>query len=141
MAQNYISSETHNWYMCQTWGAETQNLGFKTDDAPKKKSNYFAYLGTYVLFVEQPVVSMSLNNGPIQWLLEAGWEGQPAPIWKCMSGIGDPQFTFPLLPNYLFYTNLTLVFIGYFLTKNKASLLTFNVWKVEKNMQHRLMPV
>ena len=31
-----------------------------------------------------------------------------APIWKCMSGIGDHRFTFfmDLLPNYTFYTNL-----------------------------------
>ena len=30
------------------------------------KSKYFAYLDTYVLFVEQPVVSLSLCNGAIQ---------------------------------------------------------------------------
>ena len=32
------------------------------------------YLGTYVRFVEQPVVSLSLYNGAIQWLMEAEWE-------------------------------------------------------------------
>ena len=38
-------------------------------------SNYFVNLSTYVLFVEQPVVSLPLYNGAILWLLEAGWEG------------------------------------------------------------------
>ena len=27
-----------------------------------------------VLFVEQPVVSLSLSNGAIQWLVGVGWE-------------------------------------------------------------------
>ena len=44
--------------------------------------NYFAYLRTYVLFVEQPVVSLSLYNGAIQWLTEFVWKGQTAPFEK-----------------------------------------------------------
>ena len=60
-----------------------------------------------VFFVEQPVVSFSLYNGAILWLMEAGWDGPvyiTAPIWKGMSGIGDHRFIFliHLLPNYTF---------------------------------------
>ena len=70
-----------------------------TDDFPRRsgRSKYFAYLGTYVLFVEQPVVSLWLNNRVNHWLSEPGWDGQQrliAPVWKCMSGIGDHRFTF-----------------------------------------------
>ena len=65
------------------------------------------------------------------------------PIWKCRSGIGDHRFIFftDLLPNYTFYTNLTFLFIGYLLTEDVTSLITFSLWKVEKIMQYRLMPV
>ena len=69
--------------------------------------------------------------------------GLTAPIWKCMSGIGDHRFTFlmDLLSNYTFYTNLTLFPITRFLIEDVTSLIVFNLWKVEKIMQHRLMPV
>ena len=56
---------------------ETQNLG-SHKSFPKKElggQKNFSYLGTYVLFVEQPVVSLSLYNGAIQWLVGTGWEG------------------------------------------------------------------
>ena len=46
------------------------------------RSNNFAYLGTYGLFVEQPLVSLSLYNGAIQWLAESVWEGQTVPFEK-----------------------------------------------------------
>ena len=65
------------------------------------------------------------------------------PIWKCRSGIGDHRFPFfmDMLPNYTFYTNLTSLFIGYLFTEDVTSMITFNLWKVEKIMRPRLMLV
>ena len=80
------------WYkieaLIQNWGGGGGGGGLKC----------FAYLDTNVLFVEQLVVTLTLYNGAIQWLMEAGWEGQTAPIWKCMSGIGFHRLI-DLLPN------------------------------------------
>ena len=47
---------------------------FYIDNFPRRsgRSKYFAYLGTYMLFVEQPVVSLSLYNGANEWLLGPG---------------------------------------------------------------------
>ena len=66
--QNYISSETHNWYVYTIWEIETQNLWFtqmpsQGEMGGRKKC---ACLGTHKLFVEQPVVSLSLYNGATQ---------------------------------------------------------------------------
>ena len=38
--------------------------------------NIFSHLGTYVLFMEQPVVCLSLYNRANHWFLEPGWGGQ-----------------------------------------------------------------
>ena len=59
------------------------------------------------------------------------------PIWKCMSGIGDHQFIFliDLLPNYTFYTNLTISSIGYILKEDVTNLMTFNLWKIKKSAE------
>ena len=118
MIQNSISSETHNWYVCATWEIEPKKSRFNTDDFPGRsgRSKYFAYLGTYMLFVDQPVVSLSFSHRANQWLLELEWDGQQhltAPIWKCVPGI-DHRFTFfmYLLSNYTFYTNLTIFSIS-----------------------------
>ena len=144
MIQNSISSETHNWYVCATWEIEPKKSRFNTDDFPGRsgRSKYFAYLGTYMLFVDQPVVSLSLSHRANQWLLESEWDGQQhltAPIWKCMPGIGDHRFTFLtyLLSNYTFYTNLTIFSVSRLLI-DVTNLIVFNLWKVT---QHRLMPV
>ena len=55
----------------------TQKSRVYTDDFPRRsgRSKYFAYLGTYVLFVKPRVVSLSLYNGTNQWLLKPGWDG------------------------------------------------------------------
>ena len=84
--------------------------------------------------MEQPLVSLSLYNGAIKWLMETAWEGPTGPFEKCMSGIGDHRFTFliDLLPNYTFCTNLTTLSIGYLLREDVTSLITFNSWKVGK---------
>ena len=84
--------------------------------------------------------------GPFSGWWRLVWRTSPVsnpPIWKCRSGIGDHRFPFfmDLLPNYTFYTNLTFLFIGYLLTEDVTSMITFNLWKVEKVMQHHLMPV
>ena len=79
----------------------------------------FADLGNYVPFVEQPVVSLSLYNGAIQWLMEARWEElvnstrshlkmEVRKRWLPIHIFMD------LLSNYTFYTNLTLLSIGVF---------------------------
>ena len=56
---------------------------------------------------------------------------------QCMSGIGDCRFTFliDLLINYTFYTNLTILSIGYLLMEDVTSLIMFSLWNVEKSMQ------
>ena len=51
-----------------------------------------------------------------------------------MSGIGDHRFIclIDLLPNYTFYTNLTILSIGYLLIEDVTNPMTFNLRKVEK---------
>ena len=81
---------------CTKHQIENQNLGFKhtASQGGVGGPNIFAYLGTYVLFVEQPVVSLSLYNGAIQWPAESVSEGQTAPFEKvCQkSVITDSNF-------------------------------------------------
>ena len=79
--------------------------------------------------------SLLLYNGATQWPMEADGDGNgqqysTAPIWKCRAGIGDHRITFPidLLPNYTFFTNLTIFSIGWLLMEDVTSLLT--LWKV-----------
>ena len=57
-----------------------------------------------------------------------------APIWKCMSGIGDHWFTFlvDLLSNYTLYTNLTISSIRRLLIEDVTRLKAFSLWKVKK---------
>ena len=119
--QNCISSETHKWYMYKTWKIEPINLWFTQmpTQGGVGGQNIFACLSTNVLFVEHPVVSLSLYTGAIQWLMEPSGKDQLVsnpPIWKHRSGIGDHRFTFfmDLFPNYTFYTNLTILFIWVF---------------------------
>ena len=50
-------------------GFRVYKIGF-----PSRRGKIFAYHSTYVLFVEQSVVSLPLYNGAIQWLVEAEWE-------------------------------------------------------------------
>ena len=79
--------------------------------------------------------SLLLYNGATQWPMEADGDGNgqqysTAPIWKCRAGIGVHRITFPidLLPNYTFFTNLTIFSIGWLLMEDVTSLLT--LWKV-----------
>ena len=74
--QNSIWPETHNWCMYTIWEIETQNLWFRQilSQGEMGGPKIFACLSTYGLFVEQPVVSLLLYNGAVQWLMEAGWE-------------------------------------------------------------------
>ena len=57
--------------------------------------------------------------------IQAGWEGQTVPIWKCLPGIDDHRFTFlvELLPDYTFYANLTILYIGSLLIEDVTSLI------------------
>ena len=135
----------HYWYMYQTWEIETitdtctkherlkpllihvpnmrdwnQKSRVQTDGFPRR-AKYFAYFATYVLFVEQHVASLPLYSGTIQWLVKAG--------------LGDT------LRNYTFCTNVTILSIGYLLIEDVTSLIKLTLWKVEKSMQHHLMPV
>ena len=66
-----------------------------------------------------------------------------APIWIYRSGIGDHRFKFftNFLPNYTFYTNLSILLIVYLLIEDVTCLMTFNWWTVQKITQRRFMPV
>ena len=57
-----------------------------------------------------------------------------APIWKYRSGFGDHRFTFfiDLLPNNIFYTNLTNIVHWVVVYKDVAYLITLNLGEVEK---------
>ena len=94
MTLNCISSETHIWYMYQTWEIETPNLGFTqmASQGGVGGQNILLILAPMCFFVEQPVVSLLLYNRAIQWLMEAGWEGHlkmPLPF----ENIGQYYFT------------------------------------------------
>ena len=136
MIQNCISSETHNCYMYTIWEIETQKLWLTQMPSQGEMAGrkIFVCLSTYRLFVEQPVVSYSLCNGPLsgRWR-ESGNDQQclVAPIWKYRSGFGDHRFTFfiDLLPNYTFYTNLTNIVHWVFAYRDVAHLIRLNLGK------------
>ena len=56
-----------------------------TDAFPKRKGGrkVSTCLSTYGLFVEQSVVSLSLYNGAIQWLMGIVWE------WPAVFSLSD----------------------------------------------------
>ena len=119
LTRNCISSKTHNWYMDIPWEIETPNLGIPQTASLGELGGYdILFISAPIcISVKQPLVSLSLFNGTIQWLIGAGWEGQrylTTPIWKCRSGIEDHRFTILMdfIPNYTFYTNLKIVSIG-----------------------------
>ena len=87
-------------------------------------------------YITGPISGCSSQDGTSQQHLTA-------PIWKCMSGIGDHRFNFfmDLHSNYTLYTNLTIFSIMRLLMEDVTSLIVFNQIKVEKIMQYRLMPV
>ena len=128
---------------------ETPNLRFtqKPSQGEVGGQNMFACLSIYVFFFLNNLWSVSRYiMGPFIGRWRQGRNGQhllAAPIWQYRSGIGDHQFKIftDLLPNYTFYTNLSILFIGYLFIENVTSLMTFNLGKVQKIMQHRLMPV
>ena len=126
---------------------ETSNLGFMQMASQRGVGVKLFCLSWHLCaFLEQPLVSVSLYYEPFSgwWrLCGRGKQHQTAPNWKCMSGIGDNRFTclMDLLTNYTFYTNLTILSIGYLFIQDVTSLITFNLWKVEKSLQDRLMPI
>ena len=99
-----------------------------------------------ILWNNLHVVSLSLCNGAIQWLVGVGWEWPVVfnrfPLQMYAWNRWSPIHIFiDLLPNYTFYKNLTILSAGYLRITDVTSLITFNLWKVEKSMKHRLMPV
>ena len=148
MIQNRTSSETHNWYVYATWETEPKHLGFTqmTFQGVVEGQNILLILSPICLlwnnlwsvcrYIIGPVSGCSSQDGTSQQHLAA-------PIRKYMSGIGDHRFTFPmdLLSNYTFYINLTIFSIRRLLIEDVTSLMVFNLWKVEKITQHRLMLV
>ena len=146
--QNRISSETYNWDVHATWEIEPKNLGFTqmTSHGGVECQNILLILASMCFlwnnlwsvcrYITRPITGCSSQDRPVNNILTA-------PIWKCMSGIGDYRFTFlvDLFSNYTFYTNLTIFSIRILLIEDVTSLIVFNIWKVEKIMQHRLMPV
>ena len=119
---------------------------FYTDNFLRRSGRlmYFAYHGT-LLFVEQPVVSFSLYNRANQWLLESGWDGSTTFNSSSLKMYGRNRwsltFLVDLLSNYTFYTNLIIFSFRRLLIEYVTSLIVFNLWQIEKIMQHGLMPV
>ena len=138
--------------MC-TQHERTPKSRIYTDDFPRSgRSKYFAYFGNYVLFLDQPVVSLSLYNRANQWLL------QPAPtrmgqinnigpshlkmeVRNCQEKLVISHFSWICFQITHLYTKLTIFFIRRLLKEDVTSPIVFNLWKVEKIIQHRLMPV
>ena len=141
MTQSVISSETHTWYMYTAWEIETPNLGLTQMASP------WGVGGQNIMLI-LALMCFLWNNlwsvcryvmGSLSGWWRLGRNGLcylTAPLWKCRSRIGDHRFIFfmDLLPNYTFYTNLTTPSIGYLLIEYVTSLITFNLWKVEKSM-------
>ena len=148
VTQKCISSETPNWCMYTICEIETPNLWF-TQMPSRGEVVVIRFLIVLALmcFLWHNLWSVSRYiMGPFSGWWRPGGNGQrylAAPIWIYRSGFGDHRFNFfmDLLPNYTFYTNLSILFTGYLFIEDVASLMTFNVLKVQKIMQHRLMPV
>ena len=126
----------------------TPKAGVYTDGFPRRSGRlkYYAYLGTYVLFMQQSVVILSLYNGAIQWLMEAGWEGSAISNhshWEIY--VSNPWWPIHIFHGFaskmIFYTNRTIFSIGHLLIDDVTSLIRFNLLKLETNKQHRLIPV
>ena len=113
---------------------KTQNLWFMQMPSQGETGGrkIFAFLSTYSLFVEQPVVSWSFSG----WWRLCGNDQQclAAPNWKYRSGFGDHRFTFfiDLLPNSTFYTNLINIVHLVVTYRDVAHLIMLNWGKVEK---------
>ena len=112
MIQNRISSETHNWYVFATWEIGPKNLGFT------QRTSQGGVEGKIILLILAPMSFLWNNLGSVCRYIMGQFNGYSsqygkgqqhlaAPIWKCMSGIGDHRFIFlmDLLSNYTFYTN------------------------------------
>ena len=112
----------------------------ETDGFPRKsrRLKYFACLGTYVLLWNNMWSVCHYVIGPFGGWWRLGGSGKPSPFQKCMLGIG--VHLVDLLPNYTFYTHLTILSIGYFLVKDVKIMWHDTLLKVEKSMQHRLTP-
>ena len=148
VTQNCISSETHNWYMYTIWEIITPNLWFTQMPCRGEVGvKRFLLVLALMCFLWNNLWSVSRYIiGPFSGWCRQGGNGQhylAAPIWRYRSGSGDHRFKFlmDMLPNYTFYTNLSILFIGYLLIEDVTSLMTLNLWKVQKITQHRLMPV
>ena len=118
VTQNYISSETHNWYMYTIWETETQNIWFtQMPSQGEVGGQIFLLVLAFMGFLWNNLWSVSRYiMGPFSGWWRQDGNGQhylAAPIWKYRSGTGDHRFKFflDLLPNYTFYTNLSILFI------------------------------
>ena len=108
------------------------------DAFPKEKweVKWFLLVSALMCFLWNNLWSVShYMMGPFNGWWRQGGNGQhylAAPIWIYRSGIGDHRFKIlmDLLPNYTFYTNLSILFIGYLLIEYVISLMTFNLWKI-----------
>ena len=103
MTQNCISSETHKWYMCQSWEIESQHLWFK------QMVSLGGVGGQNTLFILAPMCflwnklwsvcryAIGTFRGSSAHGGCRGGKGKPPPFKNCMSGIGDYRFTFLFL--------------------------------------------
>ena len=126
--------------MYTIWEIETPNLWFTQMPTQRVMGGrkIFACLSTYIGFLWNKLWSVSRYiMGPLsgRWRL-CGNDQQclAAPIWIYRSGFGDHRFTFfiDLLPNYIFYTNLTNIVHWVVVYRDVAHLITLNLGKVEK---------
>ena len=92
--QNRISSEIHNWYLYATWEIKPKNLGFTqmTCQGGVEGQNILLIFAPMCLlrnnlwsvcrYITEPISGCSSQDG-------TGQQHLTAPIWKCMSEIGD----------------------------------------------------
>ena len=124
----------------------TPKSRFYTDDFPRRsgRSKYFAYLGTYMLFVEQPVVILSLYDGGNQWLLEPGCDESTTFNRSHLKMYVRNRWS-PIHISHGFAFNLHILHNSFSTTRllieDVTILIVFNLWKVAKIMQYSLMPV
>ena len=137
MIQNCISPETHNWYMYTIWEIKP-----KIYDLCRSLPNEKWEVERFLLFLAHTVflwnnlwsVSRYIMGSFSGWWRLCGNDQQCLAIWKYRSGFGDHRFTFfiDLLPNYTFYTNLTIIVYWVVTYRDVAHLITLNWGKVEK---------